>query len=745
MTYSITIDKQPSGEIEIIGDFSDNPIVLSSIGHEVIISINDISGLQVLNALKTTIVGENNTRKLEMCYRISITDKPNKWSDWIKLDPNGDSTYFVEVTPFYDYNIEIKFTRMGSNEHGEIKIIDFTWSGTWNADVIEEPVIDLPPGESIVFSVTDTYKVFELYGYDLVERGGNNDLNIDYRISQDNKRSWSEWTILTQDNIKTHKIDPIRFFNIQYRFTNNGSGVIKVRDLNLEGSFINITQNYTKSNRIGLRENCKNGLIGNTGLDAGSGSNSLTMGSNLKSSDSIWSTISCDEGDLFNPYNLGQAIDLYEKLSDDVTKIGGWKVEYFRTDPDENGIDHSIHEYSLHGVVATGDVKIMVPDNQFPSNQVAFNQFDLALMESFEVHLTKGEFKEIFGAQYRPKKEDFLWFCDLSRMYRVDHAQAIRDFGNSSVYYKLILGKYNQRANVKATTTTIQERINDIVKNSTLDELFGTDKSAHKKEVANKEQFETLSTTHERIRSSINANVERDLIDNAELVLSKYNYDLDSVKYKDDAVVYQKSDIYLKKGENRSFIAWVKFPEYYDIDANNDPVVYNLLNNFNIDIEMGYKFDIIGGELISTFNKDEYKMDISQHLDDDIWYCILININQRQRKISHHLYKRNVNREIDAKNLNSTKLRLLESNESPYVPVEYELTDNELMMSIKGSPMRITNIRVFDDVIPDDQHTKILNQQIVRDSDHAILADNANRIYALPNYPYHGGKKTHNR
>jgi len=31
-----------------------------------------------------------------------------------------------------------------------------------------------------------------------------------------------------------------------------------------------------------------------------------------------------------------------------------------------------------------------------------------------------------------------------------------------------------------------------------------------------------------------------------------------------------------------------------------------------------------------------------------------------------------------------------------------------------------------------------LNQQIVRDSDYAIMADNANKIYILPNYPYHG-------
>lgn len=733
MAYNVQIDKQPSGDLSIISNFTE-PITLNGIGDEVIIKLNNITELLTLNTLSTTVNGENNTRLLKMYYRIATTNKPDMWSEWIEIDPNGDSC-FGEVTPFYGYNLEIKFARTGSNTDGSISVHDFKWDGKWNVNVIDEPIIDINPGNSpVIFDVKDSYKVFKLDGYELVSRN-DTFLSIEYRISQDNRRSWSSWTILTDDNIKTHKIDPIRFFNIQYKFIHTGNvGSIQIRDLNFYGNFINISENYKTSNVFGLRENCKNGLVGNSGLDASSGSNNLTMGSNLKSEQSIWSTMECSEGDLFNPYNLGEAIDLYDKLANDVTKLGGWAVEYFRTEPDENGIDHSIHEYSLHGVVAKGDVKIMVPDNQFPSNQVAFNQFDLGLLESFEVHLTKQEFKEIFGPQFRPKKEDFLWFCDLSRMYRIEHAQAIRDFGNSSIYYKLILGKYNKRADVKPINSSLQQRISEIVKNSTLDELFGTDMRAHKDEVANKEQFETLSNTHERVRSDINATVERDLIDNAELVISKYHYDLSNIQTGSDAVIYQKSDLYLKKGENRSFIAWFKFNEYYDNDE------HNLLENFNVDLDKGYKFDISNGNLISNINGTQYILDVSQHLDDEVWYCVLINIDQRQRKISHYLYKRNVIREVDAGALNSTKLKLLTSNELPYIPNEYELDVGDLTMKIKGSVMKITNLRIFNDVIPDDQHTKILNQQIIRDSDHAILADNANKIYFLPNYPYHGGK-----
>tara|TARA_R110000772_G_scaffold20466_2_gene56771 strand:+ start:75222 stop:77423 length:2202 start_codon:yes stop_codon:yes gene_type:complete len=732
MAFLATIDKQETGDIFLNSDFSE-PMVLSSIGQEQIVTINNISDLRILNTLTTNYTGENNTRKLKMWYRISTSDNPTTWSEWIEIEPNGETECFTEVAAFYDYNIQIKFVRTGSNTDGELVITDFVWEGLWYFNTITEPFVDLTPDISpIILDVQDVFKVFNIEGYELVVRDAA-DLEIEYRISQDNKRSWSEWTILTTDNITTHKIDPIRFFNIQYKFEHTGTtGTIKIRDLNLYGEFINISENYLKTNLFGIRENCQNGLIGDSGLNAASGTNNLSMSNGLLSSSVTWDTMECVEADLFNPYDLDGALDLYEKLADDVTKLAGWAVEYYRTEPDAKGIDHSIHEYSLHGVVDVQVTKVMVPDNQFPSNQIAFNQFDLALLDSFEIQVTKKQFKELFGVQYRPNKEDFLYFCDISRMYRVEHAQAIRDFANASVYYKLILGKYNKRADVRATTSTIQDKINSIVDNSTLEELFGTDKRAHKDEVANKEQFETLSNTHERIRSDIKASVDRELLDNAELVLSKYHYNLTGVADGADAVVYQKSDLYLRGGDNRSFIAWFKFSDYSDSDD------YNLLSNFSTDLEKGYKFDIIGGELVTNINGTDYTMNISQHLDDEVWYCVLINIDQRQRKVNNYLYKRNVDREIDAKSLKSTKLRLLTSNELTYLPNEYELDTGDLTMKITGSLMKITNLRIFDDVIPEDQHTKILNQQIIRDSDHAIMADNANRIYVLPSYPYHG-------
>ena len=43
---------------------------------------------------------------------------------------------------------------------------------------------------------------------------------------------------------------------------------------------------------------------------------------------------------------------------------------------------------------------------------------------------------------------------------------------------------------------------------------------------------------------------------------------------------------------------------------------------------------------------------------------------------------------------------------------------------------------MFIDIIPEDQHNKILNQAIIRDdSKYLLFADNANQRLTLPNYP----------
>ena len=50
--------------------------------------------------------------------------------------------------------------------------------------------------------------------------------------------------------------------------------------------------------------------------------------------------------------------------------------------------------------------------------------------------------------------------------------------------------------------------------------------------------------------------------------------------------------------------------------------------------------------------------------------------------------------------------------------------------------MKVTNIRLFVDVIPQSYHQKLLNQNIInQDTKYLVFADNANSRIYLPNYP----------
>jgi hypothetical protein len=121
-------------------------------------------------------------------------------------------------------------------------------------------------------------------------------------------------------------------------------------------------------------------------------------------------------------------------------------------------------------------------------------------------------------------------------------------------------------------------------------------------------------------------------------------------------------------------------------------------------------------------------------LMEDTWYCYVLNIDQRQRKMSQFVYKRSANDESKAAALNNTILTKVYSGEQDIEPFE-AMIENANPQLI-ASDMKATNIRLFSDVIPEAVHNKILNQIIIgNDSRHLVFADNANTRLDLPRFP----------
>lgn len=706
---------------------------LNKIGDEYILSFTNLQSIDSFDTFVHETSGTSETRQTKQYYRISRDNY--KWGEW--LDLNTDIINFPPVDPLDPLFIDIKWVRTGTNTLGSIRILEYSLNGTLYADVNDnDGVIILPSGESILVKPPYIYKVFKINDVEIISSTGYTDTEILYRFSQDNSRTWSEWEPLTGPNLSTRRITPVRFFQIQYSVTNNSSSTIKIQDINIIGNFQNVTLDYKKSNLYGMRECCQSNLNGsydengnfipNTNLNA-------SGGSSCDSTDIFTSMTPAESSQLYNPYAQNTAIDLLNKLSNDAQQMFGHTVIYFVTDPDIKGDDFSLHEYSLYNVVCNEELKITVENNNFPDSQITFNQFDLNLFESMEVQITKEQFKQKFGVQRRPSKEDIIYFCNLNRLFIVDHAQQFRSFNNTAVYYKLILKKYNQKSNVQAGNTEIKNQLDMLTQNSTIEQLFGNDIQMDKDSIANKQQHTTL--TKDPIRLEYNAIINKELIENSSTIVSKSNYDLSTVGFGEAAVEYFNLKSVLKVSDNIGFTCWFNINNYI-IDE-----VYNLFDYYDSADNIGWNANLKNDRISVQLNGDEYTFDLLGTndvlaLEEETWYGYVLNIDQRQRTISQYVYKRNVDFEEDATRLSSTILREVYSNTQKMTPVDYEIEN--INPTVLGSDMRMTNIRLFDEIIPLDQHNKILNEYIIRnDSKYLVFGDNATAKLSLPNFPLH--------
>ena len=714
--------------------------IFDSIDSEYILSFSNLQNVKRLTKFTYDTLGLTPTRYLKNYYRISRDGQ--SWSSWLDLKKNIDN--FPDFSSAFPMFIDIKWVRVGSSTIGTIKLLEYLLEGDLERqEVTDGSTISLSNGQTVIMKAPFIYKVFSISDIEIISASDLSNVEIKYRYSQDNSRTWSNWEMLTKENISSIKINPIRFFQIEYSITNNSTSSVSIQDVNLIGDFQNVSKDYFKTNLFGIRECCQSNMLGytdsngnfvpNTSAGGGSvsGAGCATDGTGLPK------LTSEDKAQLYNPYQQNAAMNLLTKLSSDAQDVFGHKVIYFATDPDKKGEDKVFNEYQLYNVVCQGNIKVSVEGNNFPDSQIVMNQFDLNLFETMQVHITKQQFKEIFGPQRRPSKEDFLYFCDVNRLFTVDHAQQFRNFNNAAVYYKLILKKFSKQANVNySQNNEVKQTVDMLTKNSTIDELFGADIRDAKKSIANKDQLKPLSK--DPIRLSYNAEIDKELIENSSTIISRSNYDLASVDFGDIAVQYLNLDPYLKVSDNLSYYFWFNINNYVIGDS------FNLFTNYDNSTSQGFKFDLKDDRIDILLNTATYSFDLMDYqtndtiaLEEEVWYCYVVNIDQRQRKLEQWIYKRDCDDESKAGSLISTILRKEYYNVQDMAPFEY-IIDYEIKDSCKlvGSDMKATNIRLFNDVIPESYHNKILNQYIIGDdSKHLIFADTATARIYLSRFP----------
>lgn len=737
MTSNFSINRIFDESLEI--NFTiDNGIFNTNNQYFIITHSGPIINLKTLTSWNHVVYNEDINNYLQVEYRWSFNE--TVWSNWIIM-PEDFNNYLTASTKEKTY-LQIKYTFI-SDETRTVELKELNIFGVRNIAEIFEPAI-IKPGSSVIFTNQDTYKVFSLSDYKLYLASGiETDLKLAFRFTQTQGRIWSPWIPLTAENLQATKIERLKFCNFQFAFENSGTLDIKLYDLELLGEFQNITANYKTIAKLGLKTQCNPLLVdSNTDgccVDCIPCSDALTpWNDDITNCDTKSNYIQINDKNLWRTQ-----IQLYDELNKFINSTNSWKCTYVLTDADGKGIDHILHEQQIHNMIAIKDINIIIPDNQFPVDNLNFSGFDLDLIQSFEIHIIKDSFKSIFGVEFRPSKRDIVYICDINQLWEVEQMFPKRGFMNAEAYYRVIMKKYNEKSSRQAANTQggkdSKDFLDNITKHTSLDALFGINETSEIKKsvkdvkaiVDNPAQQYTQKTLLNLVKKMDKAKYINTDILNASLTVAKYAYQIPIKTKGIKCIEYNYTDNIVSKSDNRAITMWFKTEQY-------DPMWdWTLFSNYDYETNTGYKLNIYQGALSFTFNNSTYSLPIAS-MSEDKWYSLCINVDQIQKKIELAVYTRQTE---DAEMLSNSKLLLFNKIILDIIPDEF--THNESMF-IGGCDVFssvgirknwfVTNIRVWNQIITSDVRNIILNENIVNDTQLTILVDNAEEKLVLPNF-----------
>jgi len=340
--------------------------------------------------------------------------------------------------------------------------------------------------------------------------------------------------------------------------------------------------------------------------------------------------VECETSDnIFKPYQLTRNNNLYNQLVEITSDIFGHGVRYYRTVPDERTKDVIFMEYSLFNVVAAGDLKVSVPDNEFPTEAMQYDVFGMGF-EDFEIHITDYQFEKTFGLGNRPRVKDYLYFPINNKMYEVKSVALADEFNIQHTYWRVMLSKYQNRSAV-AKPQEIEAELENLVMG--VEEIFGEEIQQEYVKATDPQQLK--STPHQwddgvRQRSAAALRIVDYDLKNRWTLVSKNYYDLSSVETDIDAVDYiQKSTQSIN--DNLAFTTW--FSPVFD---TMDTTKYQILNGDQFG--EGINVRISSQVLEVTLNGQIYTFTHNMILGSHEWYGLVINMSNTFRELSAYIY-----------------------------------------------------------------------------------------------------------
>ena len=371
-------------------------------------------------------------------------------------------------------------------------------------------------------------------------------------------------------------------------------------------------------------------------------------------------------------------------------------------------------EYSLYNVKDSGEFKIMVPDNEMPSNEFKFDIYGMGF-EDFEIHITKTQFESAFGPNKNPRMRDYLYFPLMNRMYEVSSVAFADEFNMEHSYWRVMLRKYEERTSTINNDTVIEQEVNDLV--TGLDEVFGEEIQDEFTQVTKPEQYQTVFTeVGDGIRERIHNNLT---ILDTEIrqkwtIISKNTYDLSSIKdIGIEALVYKRKSK-LASNDNLAITLWF---QHNLKEANpNATLIDGYLSG------KGLKVSTTSNNLSVKINGDSHSFTYDNEILNDVWHGVVINVNNKYSKLTANVFKLEPGSNLLNSNTTQTGITSVLNDSKDISAYDW----NSLKQwSLMPGPAKLTNVRLFNKSIEAEQRLNVLQQYIVRDNKFALVIDNA--------------------
>lgn len=448
--------------------------------------------------------------------------------------------------------------------------------------------------DQLLISLKSPYKnLVEISGFNYSVKGETDTLYYqkDFCWSTDGIL-YNDWQPLDNEHIKKILLNPEKDFWPQYRFTQIGDGELEFESISLETTSID-------------------GLMTEIPM-CGVNDNSTCCGQqNL--------VFECCEGG-FNPYALGNSSAIYTQISQVVSNMFGFCVQYFKTSADQRSRDIILHEYSLLNVIQDGNIKIVIPDNQLPTREINFNPLMMDYPTVFEVHIVKAPFRQVFGQDAKPEVGDYLYFEQyMNKMYEISATSETDDYLYSGAYWRVSLSQYQKRSAVKFDTEELEETVDTLVFNT---DKFNIESLEQEADVRKPEQYNTVGKLeNDYVRRILDKRlkIETENIYNNWTVISKSHYALKSVPERSDVVVY-RYDKGWGTSDERMITMWFR-PKYNKEKTATINVGELMEYDGKLAIFVGNPAAVIKpGDLVNLNGTDYPKMVRVEYVKDGVLY-----------------------------------------------------------------------------------------------------------------------------